>query len=140
VGRNVVSWAALLIATLVNTSALAQDRYDLLFSEASYSSPDQHELDYTSFVGDRETGAIFSCVGNIELNQNTGNLVKHKETCVNTHVSPSGLGGEYSFGRISALDSTAKPNQPKMSPAWGFWRIDQVNICMVSALGMAILR
>jgi hypothetical protein len=119
--------AAFLIASIMSTGALAAERFDLLFTDASYSSADQHELNYTSFVGDKETGAIYSCAGNVVLNQDKGNLTTHTESCVDAHVSPSGSRGEYSFSRISSLDATAKPNAPKMNPTWGFWRVDQVN-------------
>ena len=60
------------------------------------------------------------------FDQGKGNLKAHTESCVDAHVSPPAR-GEYTFGRISALDATAKPNAPRMNPAWGFWRIDQVN-------------
>jgi hypothetical protein len=126
-GRNVFSWAALLMAILANTGALAQDRYDLLFSDASYSSPDQHNLNYSSFVGDRQTGAIYSCSGTVYLNATTGDLLRHTGKCVNAYITAPGSSGEYTFGRLSALDPTSNASAPKMNPAWGFWRIDQIN-------------
>jgi hypothetical protein len=125
VGRKVASWAAFLVATIINTGALAADRYDLLFADANYSGPDQSELNYTSFVGDKQTGAIYSCSGRVNLQQKTGDVVRHTESCADAYVPPSGSSGEYTFSRISALDPTAKSNAPKMNPAWGFWRIDQ---------------
>jgi hypothetical protein len=125
VGRKVASWGAFLVATTLNAGALAADRYDFLFTEAGYSSPDQSELNYTSFVGDKQTGAIYSCSGKITLQQKTGDVVGHTESCADAYVPPSGSSSEYSFSRISALDPAAKPNAPKMNPAWGFWRIDQ---------------
>ena len=124
--RKAGNCAAFLIASIMSTGALAAERFDLLFADASYSSADQHELNYTSFVGDKETGAIYSCTGKVVLDQGKGNLKAHTESCVDAHVSPPAR-GEYTFGRISALDATAKPNAPRMNPAWGFWRIDQVN-------------
>jgi hypothetical protein len=125
VGRKVASWAAFLVATIINTGALAADRYDLLFADANYSSPDQSELNYTSFVGDKQTGAIFLCAGKVTLQQKTGDVVRHTESCADAYVPPPGSLGEYTFSRISALDPTTKSNAPKMNPAWGFWRIDQ---------------
>src|SRR5215471_17919312 len=78
--------------------------------------------DYTSFIGDRQTGAIYSCCGK------GGDAVSFIGSCANAYVPPSGSPpGEYTFSRLSALDLTAKPNKPKMDPAWGFWRIDQAN-------------
>jgi hypothetical protein len=115
-----------LIAAVINTSALAADRYDFLFTEASYANPEQSELSYTSFIGDRQTGAIYSCGGKINLQRKTGDIVSHTESCADAYVPPPGSPpGEYTFRSISALDPTAKPNAPQMNPAWGFWRIDQ---------------
>jgi hypothetical protein len=120
------NWAISLIAAIITTSAFAADRYDLLFTEASYANPEQSELDYSSFVGDRQTGAIYSCVGKVILQRTTGDVARHTESCADAYVPPSGLPpGEYTFSRMSALDPTAKSNAPKMNPAWGFWRIDQ---------------
>jgi hypothetical protein len=126
VGRNVFSWAVFLTAILANAAAFAQDQYDLLFSEASYSSPEQRNLNYSSFVGDRQTGAIYSCSGTIYLDPRTGDVLRQTGKCMNAYIPPPGTTGEYTFGRLSALDATAKANSPRMNPAWGFWRIDQV--------------
>lgn len=123
--RKVASWAAFLIATTINAGALAADRFDLLFTEANYSTPDQSELNYISFVGDKQTGAIYSCTGSVNLQRKTGDVLNHKEACVDAYVPPAGSSGDYTFSRLSALDPTSKSSAPKMNPAWGFWRIDQ---------------
>ena len=124
--RRIATWAASLIASSVTVTALAADRYDLLFTEASYSSPDQSTLRYASFVGDRRTGAIYSCSGKIILNPRTGDFVSHEGSCDNAYTPPSGSSGEFGFSRMGALDPTSKAATPKMNPAWGFWRIDQL--------------
>jgi hypothetical protein len=108
-----------------STSTLAAERYDLMFADASYSSPNQRQLNYSSFVGDRETGAIYSCAGKVILHQNSGNIMSHTESCVEAYLAPSGSRSEYTFNRISSLDATVSANAPRMNPAWGFWRLDQ---------------
>jgi hypothetical protein len=123
VRRKIALWASFLIANIVCTSALAAERYELLFSDASYSSADQHELNYSSFVGDRQTGAIYFCQGTVKLKK-TGDLDKHTGSCA--YRVPVGSTGEYTFSRLSALDPSTKADKPKMNPAWAFWRIDQV--------------
>ena len=128
--RKVVDFTICLTAALLSTSALAADRYDFIFTDANYSNPEQSELDYTSFIGDRQSGAIYSCVGKILLERKTGDVDSAHSTrsCKDAYAPPSGSPpGEYIFSRISALDATSKPNAPKMNPAWGFWRIDQDN-------------
>lgn len=123
--RKAADWVICLTAALISTSALAADRYEFIFTDANYSTPEQSELDYTSFIGDRQSGAIYSCNGKISLDQKTGVVARHTESCIDT-VPPTGLPPrEYSFSTISALDATPKPDKPKMNPAWGFWRIDQ---------------
>ena len=123
---NAARWAISLIAAIMSTSAFAADRYDLLFTQANYSNPEQSELSYASFVGDRQTGAIYSCVGKVTLQQKTGDVARHTKSCADAYAPPLGSPpGEYTFKGISALDPTAKPNAPSMNPAWGFWRIDQ---------------
>jgi hypothetical protein len=118
--RKTAYWAISLIVALINTSVEAADRYDLILTDASYSNPEQSELNYASFVGDRQTGAIYSCAGKVYLQQKTGAVIRHTESCTDAYVPPPGLpAGEYTFSSISAS------NAPKMNPDWGFWRIDQ---------------
>ena len=88
--RTAACWAAFFVASIMSTSASATERFDLLLTDASYSSADQHQLNYTSFVGDKETGAIYSCTGKVVLNPKNGNLTTHTESCDDAHLSPSG--------------------------------------------------
>lgn len=123
--RETIHRAACVIASVVTTNALGAERYDLVFTDARYSGVDQSQLSYSSFVGDRETGAIYSCTGKVILRQKTGTIMSHTESCMDAYAPPSGSRGEYTFGRLSTLDASGSPNKPRMSPAWGFWRIDQ---------------
>jgi hypothetical protein len=126
--RRRISNAAAVLAfsgvSLVGSRLLAAERYELLLTEASYSSPMQEQLKYSSYVGDHQNGAIYVCTGEVKLDPTTGDVANHTQSC-KPIVSPSSAPGDYSFGRVSALDPTGPANAPKMSPAWGFWRIDQ---------------
>jgi hypothetical protein len=128
VQRRAVSWTALLVVFLVflsGASASAAERYHLLFSKAAYASPTQGRLNYSSFVGDRQTGGIYSCTGWVTLKPTTGAIDQNDQRCTDAYVPPAGPPGDYTFSRLSALDASPSANTPKMDPAWGFWRIDQ---------------
>jgi hypothetical protein len=126
---KIATSAISIIAAIMNTSAFAQDRYDLLLTEANYSTAEQRDLSYTAFVGDRQTGAIYSCDGQLHLNKK--GYLQPNPTLKCAGAAPSGsLSGQYTFSIISGIDvaaQTAKQNQPRMNAAWGFWRIDQTN-------------
>jgi len=126
VKSRAVSWIVLLVAFLAPAGASAAERYDLIFTKAAYASPTQSRLNYSAFVGDRQTGGIYSCIGWIMLKP-TGDvdLQNHQEHCDNAYVPPAGPPGDYTFSRLSALDPSTSANKPSMDPAWGFWRIDQ---------------
>ncbi|MCC8953121.1 hypothetical protein H8B02_06460 [Bradyrhizobium sp. Pear77] len=122
--KYVLASMALLIIGGAGADASPAERYDLLFTEANYTSADQHQLKYASFVGDRKTGGIYSCSGTVLLDGKTGNLQNHSESCA-VATQPGSEKGDYTFGRVSALDASGKPDSPRMNPSWGFWRIDQ---------------
>jgi hypothetical protein len=122
---KIVRWILCLLPLIVGTPSSAAGRYEFLFTAANYSSVEQSELDYTSFIGDEQTGAIYFCSGKIKLKKTDGRPASHDGSCVAEYAPPSGAPSDFTFARLSALDSTANANAPKMNPAWGFWRIDQ---------------
>jgi hypothetical protein len=121
------NWTAVLVfstVVLVSAAVSAAERYDLILTDAAYSSVTQEKLRYSSFVGDRQTGAIYSCTGDVQLEPKTGDLKSHKEACTNAYVSPA-VQGDYTFSRLSVPEVKTSTDKPKMDPSWGFWRIDQ---------------
>ncbi len=118
--RKVANWAAILVATTANASALAADRYDFLFTEAGYSSPDQSELNYTSFVGDKQTGAIFSCMGRVNLNQKTGNVVRHTKSSCGCLFTPRWIDGRIYVQPLKRLGSYQQAQFAKNESGLGF--------------------
>jgi hypothetical protein len=127
VRRKIGTSAISIVAAIISTSSFAADRYDLLLTEANYSNPEQSDLSYTAFVGDHQTGAIYSCNGQLHLNKKTGHLLPNHTLACKAASPPGSSLSQYTFSSISGIDVTAKQNQPRMNAAWGFWRIDQTN-------------
>ena len=77
--KHLLASVASLIVFDEAVCAASTKRYELILTEANYTSADQHQLKYSSFVGDKQTGSIYSCSGTVLLDQKTGNLKSHSE-------------------------------------------------------------